>query len=117
MKLSRNGEINLLFTDEHVGKSCTSHESLTLQICILTLLAKIKFSRKFLNVEYLTRIFSYLVAEIDQTFLPCLGCLLFAAKQREGNQKMLTGSRNFLYVGLPFVRSKLQRICSRRLAD
>ena len=72
MKLSRNGEINLLFTD--VGQSRTSYVCLTSQICNLTLFAKIKFSRKFLNVEYLThmpeailfnaRIFSYLVAEI-----------------------------------------------------
>ena len=72
MKLSRNGEINLLFTD--VGQSRTSYECLTSQKCILTLFAKIKFSRKFLNVEYLThmpeailfnaRIFSYLAAEI-----------------------------------------------------
>ena len=42
---SRNGEITLSFTD--VGKSCTSREF------FLTLFAKIEFSRKFSNLQYL----------------------------------------------------------------
>ena len=42
-KTSRNGEITLSFND--VGKSCHSYEFLTPQICLLTLSAKIKFSR------------------------------------------------------------------------
>ena len=40
----RNGEINLSFTD--IDKSCTSRKFLTSQIGLLTLFAKIKFSRK-----------------------------------------------------------------------
>ena len=44
---SRNDEIALSFTD--LGKSCPSREFLTSQICILTIFAKIKFSRKFLD--------------------------------------------------------------------
>ena len=40
-----NEEITLVFTD--IGKSCPKREQLTLQICILTLFEKIKFSRKF----------------------------------------------------------------------
>ena len=40
-------EITLSFTDK--DKSCLTGELLTSQICLLTLFAKIKFSRKFLN--------------------------------------------------------------------
>ena len=46
----KNGENTLSFTD--IGTSCPSHEFLTWQICLLALLAKIKFSRKFLNLQY-----------------------------------------------------------------
>ena len=51
IKPSQNGEIILLFTD--VGKSCPSCEFLTSQTCLFTLFAKIKFSRKFSNLQYL----------------------------------------------------------------
>ena len=44
---SRYDTITLSFTDE--GKPCSSHELLKSQIWLLTLAAKIKFSRKFLN--------------------------------------------------------------------
>ena len=50
IKSSRNGEITLSFNYE--GKSCHSHECFTSQICLLTLFAKIKFSRKFPNLQY-----------------------------------------------------------------
>ena len=49
IKSSRNGEITLWFTD--ICISCHSREILTSQICLLTLIAKIKFSRKFLNLQ------------------------------------------------------------------
>ena len=49
-KSSQNGEITLSFTD--IGISCLSREFLTSQICLLTLFAKIKFSRKFPNLQY-----------------------------------------------------------------
>ena len=39
-----NSEIFVSFTDD--GKSCPSYEFSTWQICLLTLLAKIKFSQK-----------------------------------------------------------------------
>ena len=45
VKSSQNGKITLSFTD--IGKSCTSRESQTSLICILTLFAKIKISRIF----------------------------------------------------------------------
>ena len=48
---SQNGEITFEFID--VGKSCPSCEFLTWQICILTLSAKLKFSRNFSNLSYL----------------------------------------------------------------
>ena len=51
MKSSRNGEITLSFTD--IGKSCPSWEYLTSQICLLTLFTKIKFSKKFPNLQYI----------------------------------------------------------------
>ena len=48
IKPSQNGNITLSFTD--VGKSCPCREFFTSQI--LTLFAKIKCSRKFLNLQY-----------------------------------------------------------------
>ena len=50
IKSSRNGEITLLCTD--IGKSCPSHKFLTLQICLLTLFTKTKFSQKFQDLQY-----------------------------------------------------------------
>ena len=47
----RNGEIALSFTC--IGKLCLSREMLTSQKCLLTLLAKIKLSGKFPNLQYL----------------------------------------------------------------
>ena len=49
-KPPRNGGNTLSFSD--VGKSCLSREFLTSQICIFTLIAKIKFSRNFPNLQY-----------------------------------------------------------------
>ena len=37
-----------------VGKSCSSREFLTSQICLLPLFTKVKFSGKFLNLQYYT---------------------------------------------------------------
>ena len=51
-KSSRISKITLLITD--IGKSCTCREFLTAKICVLTLFAKIKFSRKFPNLQYHT---------------------------------------------------------------
>ena len=50
IKLSKNTEITLLSTDE--GKTCLSRDFLLSQICLLRLLAKIKFSRKFQDLQY-----------------------------------------------------------------
>ena len=50
LKSSQNGEVTLSLTD--IGKSCPSREFKTSLICILTLFAKIKFSRKFSNLQY-----------------------------------------------------------------
>ena len=52
MKPSRNGETTLLFND--VGKSLNSHEYFTPQICLLTLFAKAKYSRKVENLLYMS---------------------------------------------------------------
>ena len=49
IKSSRNGEITLSLTD--IEKSCPSREYLALQICLLTLFAKIKFSQKFPDLQ------------------------------------------------------------------
>ena len=56
IKPSQIGEITLSFTD--IGKSRLCHEFLTSQICVLKLFAKIKFSRKFSNLQYSTFVFS-----------------------------------------------------------
>ena len=50
-KSSRNGENTLSFTD--IGKSCHSHNFFMSQIGLLTLFAKIKFARKFPNLQYI----------------------------------------------------------------
>ena len=49
IKSLRNSEITLSFTD--IGQSCPSHEFLTLQICLLTLFAKIKLLQIFLKLQ------------------------------------------------------------------
>ena len=49
MKSSRNADINLSFTN--IRKSWSICEFLASQICILKLLAKIKFSRKFPDLQ------------------------------------------------------------------
>ena len=51
MKSSRIGEITIPFTD--IGKSRPCREFLTSQICVLTLFANIKCSRKFPNLQYI----------------------------------------------------------------
>ena len=45
IKSSRNVKITLSLTD--IGKSCPSRDFLASQICLLTHIAKIKFSQKF----------------------------------------------------------------------
>ena len=45
IKSSRNGENILSFSD--IGKSCHSRDFITSQICLFSLFARIKFSRKF----------------------------------------------------------------------
>ena len=51
IKSSRNAEITLSFTD--ICKSCPSRELSASQMCLLTLFAKIKFSRKFPDLQYI----------------------------------------------------------------
>ena len=53
IKPSRIGDITLSFTD--IGKSCPVREFyIAFLMCLLTLFAKIKFSRKFPNLQYRT---------------------------------------------------------------
>ena len=52
IKPSRIGDITLSITD--IGKSCPVHDFLRHK-CLLTLFAKIKFSRKFLDLQYSTQ--------------------------------------------------------------
>ena len=51
IKPSPNGKITLSIID--IGKPCFSHKFFTSLICLLMLFAKIKFSRKFPNLQYL----------------------------------------------------------------
>ena len=55
IKSSPNAEITLSFTE--MGKSCHSPDFLLSQICILTLFAKIRFSRKFPDLQYLMPVY------------------------------------------------------------
>ena len=54
IKSSLIGEITLSFTD--ASKSCPSRNFLTLQTCLLMLFEKIKFSRKFPNLQYMVEL-------------------------------------------------------------
>ena len=49
-KPSGNDEITMSFID--IGKSCPTSEFLRSQICLLTLFAKIKCSRKIQDLQY-----------------------------------------------------------------
>ena len=53
IKSSQNAEITLSLTD--ISKSCPSRELLASQMCLLTLFAKIKFSRKCPDLQYKCR--------------------------------------------------------------
>ena len=55
-KSSRNGEITLSTTD--IGKSYPCSEFFRSQVCLLTLFAKIKFSQKFPDLQYLSEFLS-----------------------------------------------------------
>ena len=64
IKSWQNGEITLSFTD--IEKSCPSREFLASQICLLTLFARIKTSRKFpdlLNTVYKMHRTNYKISE------------------------------------------------------
>ena len=50
IKPSRNGKITLSFND--IGQSCLNREFFTSLMCLLMRFAKIKFSRKFPNLQY-----------------------------------------------------------------
>ena len=50
IKSSRNGEITLSTTD--IGKSYPSYKIFWSPVCLLTLFARIKFSRKFPDSQY-----------------------------------------------------------------
>ena len=55
IKSSRNGEIILSFTDIGTFVHHAAVAIFTSQICLLTLFAKVKFSRKFPNLQYMQR--------------------------------------------------------------
>ena len=52
IKYSRIAEITLAFTDIGKSRFCLKFQR---QKCVLTLFAKIKFSRKFPNLQYLLK--------------------------------------------------------------
>ena len=56
IKSLRNGEITLSFTD--AGKQCPSWNFSVANMSLLTLFAKIKFSRKFPDLQYQSLIIS-----------------------------------------------------------
>ena len=58
------------FTDK--GKSCPVHDFFTSQMCLLTLFAKIKFSRKFPNLQ-----FSFEACHEERADLLALVCGVF----------------------------------------
>ena len=75
-KSSQNGRITLSFTD--IWKLCLSREFLASQICLLTLFAKIKLSRKFPNLQYHNG--NQLRLTVTQVCLECKALLYFLTK-------------------------------------
>ena len=65
IKSSQNSEITLSFTD--IENSCPSREFLVSQISLLTLFVKIKFSRKFPDLQYLLIYFSNCPISTEQS--------------------------------------------------
>ena len=65
---SGNGEIPLSFTD--VGKSCPGREFSASQKCLVRLFGKIKFSRKFPNLQYMTVIDTWV--DPENSFSVCV---------------------------------------------
>ena len=57
IKSSQMGKITLSFTN--IGKPLSCHEFLTSKIGVLMLFAKIKFSRKFPNLQYLGQLLHF----------------------------------------------------------
>ena len=57
IKSSRNGEITLLITD--IDKWCHCRKFLMLRVCLVMLFAKIKFSRKFPDLQYKSQACSF----------------------------------------------------------
>ena len=55
IKFSRNDDITLSTTD--IGKSYHSRKFLWSQVCLLTLFAKISFSRKFPDLQFMIVVF------------------------------------------------------------
>ena len=53
IKPSQIDDITLSFTDIGTCKSCPVRDFITSQMCLLALFAKIKFSRKFANLQYI----------------------------------------------------------------
>ena len=51
IKSSQNGDITLWITN--IGKVCPSCDFLKSQVCLLTLFAKLKSSRKFPDLQYM----------------------------------------------------------------
>ena len=77
IKPSRSGKITLPFID--IGESCLNREFFTSQMCLLMLFAKIKFSRKFPNLQYFY--FAVILAMRNvQNVIPvqnCTGFIIF----------------------------------------
>ena len=75
IKPSRNGKITLSFID--IGKSCLNREFLLSLICLLILFAKIKFSRKFPNIQYLLCCLQHTCHEVRPDFRDFSSCFGF----------------------------------------
>ena len=90
LKPWRNGKITLSFID--IGISCLSHEFFTSQICLLMLFAKIKFSRKFPNLQYSGLSYSPKGSENKKLFANYLKAQLY--KRRCQNTSIITVPRN-----------------------
>ena len=86
IKPSGNGKITLSFID--IGKSCLNREFLSSLICLLILFAKIKFSRKFPNLQYLLCCLQHTCPEIRSDFRDFISCF--------GFQSGSMGFENFL---------------------
>ena len=92
LRPSGNGEIPLSFTD--VGKSCPGREFSASQKSLVRLFGKIKFSRKFPNLQYMTVIDTWVDPENSFSVCVCVRGLVVVTRFFSSSMYFTEGCTN-----------------------